>query len=159
MLHEHTKLMDQFWKIFEVQDKHKIKDFNNYMEKFAVNFNLYKDGQFIERPFPFDVIPRIIGSKAFARLDAGVSQRVTALNLFLEDIYSEQRIIKDKIIPEHFVLNAKGYEPGLKGFMPPKGIRSHISGIDLVLDSKTHDWVILEDNLRVPSGASYPLSV
>jgi uncharacterized circularly permuted ATP-grasp superfamily protein len=148
-----------FWDIFSKQDRLKIDEFQKYMDKFAVNFNLYKDGNFIERSLPFDVIPRIIDSKEFDKMDKGLSQRIKALNLFLEDLYTDKKIIKDKVIPEEFIFQAKGYLKELEGFSPNKKIRTHINGIDLVKDTITDDWVILEDNLRVPSGASYPLSV
>ena len=148
-----------FWEIFSKQDRLKIDEFQKYMDKFAVNFNLYKDGNFIERSLPFDVIPRIIDSKEFNKMDRGLSQRIKALNLFLEDLYTDKKIIKDEIIPQEFVYQAKGYLKELEGFSPNKKIRTHINGIDLVKDTKTDDWVILEDNLRVPSGASYPLSI
>ncbi len=159
MLEEHTKQIERFWDIFSRQDMHKIKEFDTFMEKFAVNFNLYKDGKFVEQFLPFDVIPRIISTKMYDELERGLQQRVTTLNLFLEDIYTEQRIVKEGIIPEHFVLEAEGYQKSLKGHSPYRGIHTHISGIDLVQDSKNGKWVILEDNLRVPSGVSYPLSV
>jgi uncharacterized circularly permuted ATP-grasp superfamily protein len=148
-----------FWEIFSKQDRQKIDEFQKYMDKFAVNFNLYKDGNFIERSLPFDVIPRIIDSKEFDGLDKGLSQRIKALNLFLEDLYTTKNIIKDNIIPEEFIYQAKGYLKELHGFSPSKKIRTHINGIDLVKDTVTDDWIILEDNLRVPSGASYPLSI
>jgi uncharacterized circularly permuted ATP-grasp superfamily protein len=148
-----------FDEIFLTQDRQKINEFQVYMDKFAVNFNLYKDGNFIERSLPFDVIPRIIDSKEFDKLDKGLSQRIKALNLFLEDLYTTKNIVKDKIIPEEFIYQAKGYLKELHGYSPSKKIRTHINGIDLVKDTVTDDWVILEDNLRVPSGASYPLSI
>jgi len=150
---------EMFWDIFSKQDRLKIDEFQKYMDKFAVNFNLYKDGNFIERSLPFDVIPRIIDSKEFDKMDRGLSQRIKALNLFLEDLYTDKKIVKDKVIPEEFIFQAKGYLKELEGFSPSKKIRTHINGIDLVKDTKSDDWVILEDNLRVPSGASYPLSV
>lgn len=159
MLDVKNKNNELFWEIFSKQDRLKIDEFQKYMDKFAVNFNLYKDGNFIERSLPFDVIPRIIDSKEFDKMDLGLSQRIKALNLFLEDLYTHKRIIKDKVIPEEFVYEAKGYLKELEGFSPNKKIRTHINGIDLVKDTKTDDWVILEDNLRVPSGASYPLSI
>lgn len=159
MIDEHTKQKNIFWEIFSHQRLDKTKEFDTFMEKFAVNFNLYKDGKFVEQFLPFDVIPRIISSDMYAELERGLKQRVKTLNLFLEDIYTEQRIIKEGIIPEHFVHDAAGYQKNLKGYTPFKGIRTHISGIDLVHDSISGKWVILEDNLRVPSGVSYPLSV
>ncbi len=151
----HTK----FWEIFAQQDKRKINEFQSYMDKFAVNFNLYKDGNFIEQSLPFDIVPRIISKKEFSKIEKGLIQRVTALNLFLEDLYTDAKIVKDGIIPQEFVDNASGFLKEFKGFSPSKKIRTHINGIDLVKDTADDEWVILEDNLRVPSGASYPLSI
>jgi uncharacterized circularly permuted ATP-grasp superfamily protein len=159
LINEKNNVADTFWEIFSKQDVNKITEFQKYMDKFAVNFNLYKDGNFIERSLPFDVIPRIMESKEFDILDRGLSQRIKALNLFLEDLYTSKNIIKDNVIPEEFIYQAKGYLKELNGISPSKKIRTHINGIDLVKDTVTNDWVILEDNLRVPSGASYPLSI
>jgi len=159
LINNKNGVTEMFWEIFSKQNREKIDEFQKYMDKFAVNFNLYKDGNFIERSLPFDVIPRIIGSKEFDKLEKGLSQRIKALNLFLEDLYTTKNIVKDKIIPEEFIYEAKGYLKELQGFSPSKKIRTHINGIDLVKDTVTNDWVILEDNLRVPSGVSYPLSI
>ncbi|GGD45106.1 hypothetical protein GCM10012288_19320 [Malaciobacter pacificus] len=159
MLDDKNKLNELFWEIFSKQDRTKIDEFQRYMDKFAVNFNLYKDGNFIERSLPFDVIPRIIGSEEFDKMEKGLSQRIKALNLFLEDLYTDKKIVKDGIIPKEFIYEATGYLKELEGFSPNKKLRTHINGIDLVKDVVTNDWVILEDNLRVPSGASYPLSI
>ncbi len=151
--------LDKFWEIYHKQDRNKIDEFTKYMDKFAVNFNLYKDGNFIERSLPFDVVPRIIGAHEFNTIDRGLSQRVKALNLFLEDLYTDKKIVKDGVIPEEFIYQAKGFLQELVGHSPSKKLRTHINGIDLVKDTVTNDWIILEDNLRVPSGASYPLSI
>ena len=159
MLEESTRGLEKFWELFSKQDRQKIQEFQQYMDKFAVNFNLYKDGKFIERSLPFDVIPRIIEKSEFDKINKGLHQRITALNLFLEDIYTEQKIIKDGVIPEEFITGAKGFLKEFVGFSPSKKIRTHINGIDLVKDTVTNEWVILEDNLRVPSGSSYPLSI
>ena len=159
MLEKPTQLHDKFWEIFEKQDRNKIDEFKTYMDKFAVNFNLYKDGNFIEQSLPFDVIPRIIEKKEFEKIEKGLIQRVTALNLFLEDLYTDAKIVKDGVVPQEFIDSASGYLKEFVGFSPSKKIRAHINGIDLVKDSKNDEWVILEDNLRVPSGASYPLSI
>ncbi len=159
MLNEYSEEMKHFWEIFARQNMHKVKEFDLFMEKFAVNFNLYKDGKFVEQFLPFDVIPRIISAAMYRKLEHGLRQRVKALNLFLEDIYSKQRIVQEGVIPEHFVHDAQGYQKSLVGHSPNKNIRTHISGIDLVQDSKSGEWIVLEDNLRVPSGVSYPLSV
>ena len=129
---------------------------NKLLARYGVKFGIYKNGEFREQLFPFDPIPRVIGHEEFVYLEKGLRQRVHALNCFLRDIYGKKQILKDGVIPEEFVFSAKGYLPPCDGVVPPKGIYSHISGIDLV-QSKNDSWYILEDNLRVPSGASYPM--
>jgi uncharacterized circularly permuted ATP-grasp superfamily protein len=131
-------------------------EINKLMARYGVKFGIYKNGEFIEQLFPYDAIPRIISHDEFALLDKGLVQRVDALNCFLRDIYSEAKIIADKVVPEEFVYISKGYLPECSGIIPPEGVYSHISGIDLV-QAKDGAWYILEDNLRIPSGASYPL--
>ena len=111
---------------------------------------------FYEQLFPFDAIPRVIPHEDFQYLEKGLIQRVDALNLFLKDVYGDKKIVKDGVIPEEFVFSSSGYLPECEGIVPPKGIYSHISGIDLVL-GMDGEWYILEDNLRIPSGASYPM--
>lgn len=159
MLEKSTELQTKFWEIFSKQDRKKIDEFKVYMDKFAVNFNLYKDGNFVEQSLPFDVIPRIISKQEFNKIEQGLIQRVAALNLFLEDLYTDAKIVKEGIIPQEFIDSAGGYLKEFVGFSPSKKVRAHINGIDLVKDSINDDWIILEDNLRVPSGASYPLSI
>ena len=129
---------------------------NRLLARYGVKFGLYKNGEFHEQLFPFDAIPRVIGHDDFAYLERGLTQRVNALNLFLEDVYGKKQIIKDGVVPEEFVFSSSGYLPQCENMTPPKGIHSHISGIDLVL-GKDNEWYVLEDNLRIPSGASYPL--
>ncbi|MDO5135107.1 MAG: circularly permuted type 2 ATP-grasp protein [Eubacteriales bacterium] len=129
---------------------------NEMLARYGVKFGIYKNNQFHEQLFPFDVIPRVIGHEEWETLEKGLIQRVDALNLFLKDIYTEKRIIRDGVVPEDFVYSSSGYLPQCEDFVPPKGIFSHISGIDLV-KGKDGQWYILEDNLRVPSGASYPM--
>lgn len=129
---------------------------NRLLSRYGVKFGIYKDNKFKEQLFPFDAIPRVISKADFEHLEKGLIQRVNALNLFLKDIYSEKRIIKDQVVPEEFVFSSSGYLPECEGMCPPQGIYSHISGIDLV-QAKNGTWYILEDNLRIPSGASYPL--
>ncbi len=129
---------------------------NELLARYGVKFGIYKDNTFKEQLFPFDSIPRIIENEEFDYLEKGLKQRVIALNLFLKDIYSKKRIVKDGIVPEDFIYVSGGYMAECEGVMPAKGIYSHISGIDLV-KGKDGIWYILEDNLRVPSGASYPM--
>ncbi len=131
-------------------------EINKLMMRYGVKFGIYKNGKFIEQLFPYDAVPRIIPHDEFVFLDKGLVQRVNALNCFLADIYSKGRIVADKVIPEEFIYISKGYLQECKNASPPKNVYSHISGIDLV-QAKSGAWYILEDNLRVPSGASYPL--
>lgn len=129
---------------------------NELLARYGVKFGIYKNNQFKEQLFPFDAIPRVITKAEFDVLEKGLTQRVDALNLFLKDIYSEKKIIRDKIVPEDFIYASSGYLVQCEGILPPKNVYSHISGIDLV-KGKNGQWYILEDNLRVPSGASYPM--
>ena len=129
---------------------------NELLARYGVKFGIYKNQQFKEQLFPFDSIPRIITSDEFAAIEKGLKQRVKALNLFLKDIYSQKQIVKDGIIPEDFIFASSGYMAECEGVSPIKDIYSHISGIDLV-KGKNGQWYVLEDNLRVPSGASYPM--
>ena len=129
---------------------------NELLARYGVKFGIYKNNTFKEQLFPFDAIPRIIRHEEFDYLERGLKQRVMALNLFLKDIYSKKQIVKDGVVPENFIFASSGYMAECEGAMPPKGIYSHISGIDLV-KGKDGTWYILEDNLRVPSGASYPM--
>lgn len=129
---------------------------NKWMERFGVRFGVYKNGVFNEQLFPFDSVPRVISKSDWDELEKGLIQRVNALNLFLYDIYHEKKIIKDGIVPAEFVYSSKGYMPECEGISPIHGVYSHISGIDLV-QGKDGNWFILEDNLRIPSGASYPM--
>ena len=129
---------------------------NELLARYGVKFGIYKDGVFNERLFPFDIIPRIITRSEFAYLERGLKQRVTALNEFIRDIYSRRRIIADGVISADFIYSGSGYLVQCDGVLPPKNIYTHISGIDLV-QGKNGSWYVLEDNLRIPSGASYPV--
>lgn len=129
---------------------------NKWMERFGVRFGVYKKGVFNEQLFPFDSVPRIIPKKDWDYLERGLEQRVRALNMFLWDIYHEKKIIKDGVVPEEFVYSSKGYMPQCEGISPTGKVYTHIAGIDLV-EGKNGQWYVLEDNLRIPSGASYPM--
>ena len=133
-----------------------MEGINRLLARYGVKFGIYKNNEFHEQLFPFDPLPRVISADEFAFLEKGLIQRVNALNCFLADLYSERKIVKDGIIPEDFIYSSKGYLPQCEGVTPPKKIYSHISGIDLV-QAKDKSWYILEDNLRIPSGASYPM--
>ena len=129
---------------------------NELLARYGVKFGIYKNNVFKEQLFPFDMIPRVIEKQEFAFLEKGLKQRVLALNEFIKDIYGDKKIVRDGIVPEEFIYAGSGYLAQCEGVMPPKGIYSHISGIDLV-QGKDKQWYILEDNLRIPSGASYPM--
>ena len=129
---------------------------NRQLARYGVKFGIYKQGVFQERLFPFDALPRVITAAEFDVLQRGLVQRVNALNLFLKDLYGARNILTDGVVPPDFAFAGSGYLPACNGFVPPRGIYSHISGIDLV-QGKDGSWYILEDNLRIPSGASYPL--
>jgi len=122
----------------------------------GITFTVYGDESGTERIFPFDIVPRILDFREWEVLEQGLRQRIEALNLFLDDIYHEQKIIRDGIVPEDLVRSAKGYREDCKGLDPPEGIWCHISGTDLVRDD-TGRFYVLEDNLRCPSGVSYVL--
>ncbi len=122
----------------------------------GITFNVYGDDQGTERIFPFDIIPRIVPSDEWQVLEKGLKQRVHALNLFIDDIYHEQKILRDGVIPREVLEGAASFRPQCIGLNPPKGIWCHITGTDLVRDSDGQFYV-LEDNLRCPSGVSYVL--
>lgn len=126
------------------------------MVQLGITFNVYGDTQGRERIIPFDIVPRIIANQEWQWLETGLKQRITALNLFLDDIYHDQRIIKDGVVPEHVVATATGFRKQCIGLNPPRGIWCHITGTDLVRDN-SGQYYVLEDNLRCPSGVSYVL--
>ncbi|WP_179019655.1 circularly permuted type 2 ATP-grasp protein [Winogradskyella forsetii] len=123
---------------------------------FGMTFNVYNDNQGIERILHLDIIPRIIANNEWNHLEKGLQQRIKALNLFIQDIYNDQNVFKDKIIPKEMILSSVSYLKELVGFKPPKDIWCHITGSDLIKggDGK---YYVLEDNLRCPSGVSYML--
>ena len=142
--------------MYDIDLLQRTETVNELLARYGVKFGIYKNNTFKEQLFPFDAIPRIIEKDEFAYLEKGLKQRVVALNMFLKDIYSEKKIVKDGVIPEDFIFASSGYMAECEGVTPVKDIYSHISGIDLV-QGKDKQWYVLEDNLRVPSGASYPM--
>ena len=121
----------------------------------GISFTVYTDGDNIDRAWPYDVIPRIIEGRRWDAVDAGLRQRLDALNRFIDDIYGEQRIIADGVFPAELLDDSVNYRPQCRGVRPTGGVWAHICGSDLV----EHDgqFFDLEDNLRVPSGVSYLL--
>lgn len=122
----------------------------------GVTFTVYSDASNIERMIPFDIIPRIIDIQEWQVMEKGCQQRIRALNQFIHDIYHEQTIVKEGIVPSEFVFKNSGYEPWMLGINLDKPVYAHISGIDLIRDQHGQ-YCVLEDNLRTPSGVSYML--
>lgn len=122
----------------------------------GITFSVYSDRRGAERIFPFDLIPRVIAERQWQQVERGLIQRIQALNAFLADVYGDQRILEEGVIPRDLVLGAKGYLPKMRGIRPPSGVHVHIAGIDLI-QGPDGEFLVLEDNARTPSGVSYVL--
>jgi uncharacterized circularly permuted ATP-grasp superfamily protein len=122
----------------------------------GVTFSVYSDRGGTERIFPFDPIPRVVSQEEWAHVEAGLVQRIQALNAFLADVYSDQRILDEGVVPRALVEGSAAYRPQMRGIRPPHGVHIHIGGIDLIRDSQG-TFTVLEDNVRTPSGVSYVL--
>jgi uncharacterized circularly permuted ATP-grasp superfamily protein len=122
----------------------------------GITFTVYSDGSNIDRAWPFDIVPRVIAKSEWQRIEQGLKQRLTALNLFINDLYNDQRIIKDGVFPAEVLAGSRNFRPQCQGITPRFGVWAHICGTDLVRD-KDGTVYVLEDNLRVPSGVSYML--
>ncbi len=122
----------------------------------GITFTVYSEGANIDRAWPFDLIPRVMARSEWERIDAGLKQRLTALNLFINDLYNEQRVVKDGVFPIEVLEGSKNFRAQCRGITPRFGVWAHICGTDLVRDRDGTVYV-LEDNLRVPSGVSYML--
>ena len=122
----------------------------------GITFNVYGEQAGTEKIFPFDIVPRTVGAREWNVIERGLKQRIHALNLFIDDVYHEQKIIKDKAVPAEIVFSSRAYRRECAGLNPPRGIWCHITGTDLVRHRDGRVYV-LEDNLRCPSGVSYVL--
>ncbi|HLY36917.1 MAG TPA: circularly permuted type 2 ATP-grasp protein [Candidatus Binatia bacterium] len=120
----------------------------------GITFTVYSDGRNVDRAWPFDVLPRVISRVEWQRTEAGLKQRVAALNCFIQDLYGEQRIVKEGIFPKALLADSVNYRPQCQGVKPRGGVWAHVCGSDLVRD-RDGTLYVLEDNLRVPSGVSY----
>ncbi len=138
----------------ELHRRHKAAE--RALMRLGITFNVYGGGEGAERIFPFDLVPRIVRWDEWERLEKGLEQRIRALNLFLDDIYHDQKILKDGVVPAELIESCAGFRRQCVGLNPPGGVWCHITGTDLV---RGDDGVIyvLEDNLRCPSGVSYVL--
>ena len=122
----------------------------------GITFTVYADGRGIDRAWPFDVIPRVIDAAEWRGVEAGLIQRLNALNRFIDDIYNDQQVVADGVFPAELLEDAANFRPECRGVRPAHGVWAHISGSDLVRDGDG-TFYVLEDNLRVPSGVSYLL--
>ncbi|HVT36653.1 MAG TPA: circularly permuted type 2 ATP-grasp protein, partial [Nevskiaceae bacterium] len=120
----------------------------------GITFTVYTEGQNVDRAWPFDLVPRVIEKREWQRTEAGLQQRVLALNHFIQDIYGAQKIVKDKVVPAEVLADSVNFRKQCVGMKPKHGVWAHICGTDLVRDADGTLYV-LEDNLRVPSGVSY----
>ncbi len=136
-------------------ERRKLADLSFLLQ--GITFTVYNDGRGTERLFPFDLVPRILPHSEWAHIERGLTQRVVALNLFLQDLYGRQLILKDRKIPASLVYSCRHFRREMIGLEVPQGIYTHIWGIDLVRDSATGEFFVLEDNVRTPSGVSYVL--
>lgn len=122
----------------------------------GITFTIYSEGENIDREWPFDIIPRTIMKSEWQRVEIGLKQRLTALNLFINDVYNDEKILKDKVVPRDIVASSRDFRKECVGVTPKFGVWAHICGTDLIRDTDGTLYV-LEDNLRVPSGVSYML--
>jgi uncharacterized circularly permuted ATP-grasp superfamily protein len=122
----------------------------------GITFNVYGESAGVEKTLPFDLVPRIVPAVEWDRIERGLKQRIRALNLFIDDLYHDRKILRDRVVPEEIVLTSKAFRHQCVGFNPPRGIWCHITGTDLVRHRDGQIYV-LEDNLRCPSGVSYVL--
>ena len=126
------------------------------IREMGISFTIYSEGKNIDRAWPFDIIPRVITAREWAKVSRGLAQRTRALNCFIDDIYNRQRILKDGVVPAEIVMDSGNYREACAGVSPRHGAWAHICGTDLVRD-RDGRFYVLEDNLRVPSGVSYML--
>jgi uncharacterized circularly permuted ATP-grasp superfamily protein len=122
----------------------------------GITFTVYGEQEGLDRIFPFDFVPRIIPAPEWKRIQDGLVQRITALNLFLLDVYQNQTCLRDRIIPAELIYTRKEYNRAVRGIVPPRKIFTHVVGTDIIRDARGQ-YLVLEDNCRVPSGVSYVL--
>ncbi|KPH96174.1 hypothetical protein AMS58_03620 [Pseudoalteromonas porphyrae] len=153
----HGKQLAQFFSSLSAEELVKARAVADLaIKEMGITFTVYNEGNMIDRAWPFDIIPRTIGKKEWQSVETGLKQRVEALNLFIDDLYHDQKIIKDGIFPKGLLEKSVNFRKQCVGINPPNKIWAHICGSDLVRDGNGTMYV-LEDNLRVPSGVSYML--
>ena len=132
------------------------RDAERTLLNLGITFTVYGHEAGTEKIWPFDVVPRVVEASEWQTIERGLKQRITALNLFIDDVYNDRKIIRDGVVPEYLLHSGKCFLPPCAGLHPPRGIWAHVTGTDLVRDSDGQFYV-LEDNLRCPSGVSYVL--
>jgi uncharacterized circularly permuted ATP-grasp superfamily protein len=137
-----------------LQERQRTAEMN--LQTMGITFNVYSNNEGTEKVWPFDLLPRIISAKEWAGIAAGLEQRIRALNAFVDDVYNDQKIFKDKAVPENLIRSSKTLRKECVGFHPPQNAWAHITGVDLVRN-RDGTLYVLEDNLRCPSGVSYVL--
>jgi len=153
---ESRPLFEYFKNLPEKETENRKNTAVSAIIEMGITFTVYSDGENIDRAWPFDIIPRVISKTEWTKAEAGLSQRLKALNMFIQDIYNDKNIIKDGIVPEDIILSSRDYKKECIGMKPLHGAWANICGSDLVRDNDGTIYV-LEDNLRVPSGVSYML--
>ena len=134
--------------------RRRARDAERELLNLGITFTVYSDRDAIDRILPFDIIPRVLSRDDWTTIETGVQQRIAALNLFLDDIYNKEHILKDGVVPEDLVKGNENYRPEMCGLKLPHGTYIHICGTDIVRDDKGK-FCVLEDNGRTPSGVSY----
>ncbi len=154
---EHAaRLVNYFRKLPKRELVHRQHAVDRAIADMGISFTVYSDGDNIDRAWPLDLVPRVMPGSEWDRLEEGLTQRLTALNLFIDDLYNDRRILNDKVVPAELIDSSKNYLQACRGVSPAHGVWAHVCGSDLVRGADGTVYV-LEDNLRVPSGVSYML--
>src|SRR5688572_19545508 len=162
-MYSNNELRHQYRNVLEFMQQLSVEELNKKEElakrlfmSQGITFTVYSSGEGIEKIFPFDIIPRIITSVEWDHIEKGIKQRLKALNLFLKDVYHNQFILKDGVVPIDMIYSCPHYLREMYNLSVPYDLYVHIAGIDLIRNNDG-TFYILEDNLRTPSGVSYML--
>lgn len=150
------RLMHQFKAFSPAELEARVAAAQLAIKTMGITFTVYSDGQNIDREWPFDLIPRVIPGREWDRIEAGLTQRLSALNRFIDDIYNRQKVLDDGVVPRELIEGSSNFRPQCVGMHPKHGVWAHICGTDLIRDADGR-FLVLEDNLRIPSGVSYML--
>lgn len=154
--HSGARFVERLESLSEGNLQQRQKAAERSLQELGITFNVYGHSAGMEKVWPFDLLPRIIDAAEWSVVENGLTQRIRALNMFVDDVYNDQKIFADGVVPKSLVLSSKTFRKQCSGFRPPKGVWCHITGVDLIRDRDGQIYV-LEDNLRCPSGVSYVL--